>query len=40
MVLILLMYTGRLGSLTVFLAMSGCESKGGLRNPVGKLLVG
>lgn len=40
LVLVLLMYTGRLGSLTVFLAMSKSECKGGFRNPVGKLLVG
>lgn len=39
MVLILLMYIGRLGSLTVFMAMSSKNSKGGFRNPVGRLLV-
>ncbi|BAL00870.1 Ktr system potassium uptake protein KtrB [Oscillibacter valericigenes Sjm18-20] len=37
---ILLMYIGRLGSLTVFLAVSGRDAKAGFRYPIGKLLVG
>lgn len=39
-VIIVLMYTGRVGSLTVFLALSSKENNNGLRKPVGKLLVG
>lgn len=35
-----LMYIGRLGSMTVFIAMAGAGPKGGLRNPVGKILIG
>lgn len=40
MVIILLMYAGRVGSLTVFMAVapSNCNSK--LKNPVGKVIVG
>lgn len=40
LIVILLMYIGRVGSLTVFLAVSGKDAKVGFRYPVGKLLVG
>lgn len=40
LIVILLMYIGRLGSLTVFLAVSGRDAKVGFRYPIGKLLVG
>lgn len=38
-VVMLLMYAGRVGSLTVFLAISKTKT-GGLRNPVGNIIVG
>ncbi|MEA4816433.1 MAG: potassium transporter TrkG [Lachnospiraceae bacterium] len=38
--IIALMYTGRVGSLTVFLAVSRADKSGKLRNPVGKIIVG
>ena len=37
---ILLMYFGRVGSLTVFLAVTKKERPAGLRNPVGAVIVG
>lgn len=40
LVIILLMYVGRLGSLTVFLAVSDRDTKAGFRYPIGKILVG
>ena len=39
-VLILLMYAGRVGSLTVFLAVSRSRGETRLREPIGKLIVG
>ena len=39
-VMILLMYAGRVGSLTVFLAVSRSNRSGKIRNPVGKIIVG
>ncbi|QAT49448.1 Trk family potassium uptake protein [Caproiciproducens sp. NJN-50] len=38
--LILLMYAGRVGSLTVFLAVSRSNGSGKLKNPFGKIIVG
>lgn len=38
--LILLMYAGRVGSLTVFLAVSRSNGGGKLKNPFGKIIVG
>lgn len=40
MVIILLMYAGRVGSLTVFLAVSRTNRGGKIRNPIGKIIVG
>lgn len=38
--IIVLMYAGRVGSLTVFLAVSRVDRCGNLRNPIGKIIVG
>lgn len=40
LMVILLMYVGRVGSLTVFLAVSGRDTKAGFRYPIGKILIG
>ena len=40
LILIILMYAGRLGSLTVFLAVSAASSRRKLKDPVGKIIVG
>ena len=40
LVITLLMYIGRLGSFTVFLAITPKDARSGLKNPLGKLLVG
>jgi trk system potassium uptake protein TrkH len=40
MVLILLMYAGRVGSLTVFLAVAKSGNGSKLKNPIGKIIVG
>lgn len=37
---IILMYAGRVGSLTVFMAVTRSNNSGKLRNPVGKVIVG
>ncbi len=39
-VLIVLMYAGRIGSMTVFLAVTKSVKNGALKNPVGKVIVG
>lgn len=39
-VIVLLMYAGRVGSLTVFLAVARSNNGGKLRNPIGKVIVG
>lgn len=39
-VIVLLMYAGRVGSLTVFLAVARSNKGGKLRNPIGKVIVG
>ncbi|WMJ82684.1 TrkH family potassium uptake protein [Oscillospiraceae bacterium LTW-04] len=39
-VIMLLMYAGRIGSLTVFLAVARSNKGGKLRNPIGKVIVG
>ncbi|MEA4921086.1 MAG: TrkH family potassium uptake protein [Clostridiaceae bacterium] len=39
-VIIALMYAGRVGSLTVFLAVAQSDKNGKLRNPIGKIIVG
>ncbi|MPM71016.1 Ktr system potassium uptake protein B [bioreactor metagenome] len=38
--IILLMYAGRVGSLTVFMAVARSNHTGKLKNPVGKIIVG
>jgi trk system potassium uptake protein TrkH len=38
--IIILMYAGRVGSLTVFMAVSRSQKNVKLKNPVGKLIVG
>jgi len=40
LMLIILMYAGRIGSLTVFLAVSEASSRRKLKDPVGKIIVG
>ena len=40
LVIILLMYTGRVGSITVFLAVARSISHTKLKNPIGKIIVG
>lgn len=39
-VVMALMYAGRVGSLTVFLAVSSISTGGKIRNPIGKIIVG
>ncbi|MFV0497156.1 MAG: TrkH family potassium uptake protein [Candidatus Fimivivens sp.] len=39
-VIMLLMYAGRIGSLTVFLAVARSNKGGKLKNPIGKIIVG
>lgn len=38
--IILLMYAGRVGSLTVFMAVAQQKNTGKLKNPAGKIIVG
>ncbi len=40
LVIILLMYTGRVGSITVFLAVARAQNHNKLKNPIGKIIVG
>ena len=39
-VIILLMYTGRVGGLTVFMAVAHSDNNGKLTNPIGRIIVG
>lgn len=39
-IIMLLMYTGRVGSLTVFLAVSRSKNDTGMKKPVGRIIVG